>query len=418
MISENISENKCCCNVSQHMTVLLLILNLLIMLVAPTMAQSSTSALDNISSPSADLDAARADLVYDFPADHLLHPPQSIVKDPEDFLEWLYWTGALKDIQTGDLLGFQYTLFQQNFEPGLMFYVNHAAVSDVANSQHPRYRYAILVEEAEITNGTDSTRGDFWRYQDTQTTLTYWMDQDAWNIISAGNVSDDGGHGKNVSMNLTLINEDLGYYLHRPGGVSAMGVYEKIDAENMIGMTYYYSHPSMNTTGTVTIDGREIQVCGDSWFDHQWGGFGRCLPAWDWFSMRLDNGSYVMLYNLKDPFLRDVPSMRDLTFIDSRGNATLWTGDGAANLTATRWWTSDLFGFRYPLEWIIKTPVGNYALEPYFDEQTMNVAKGEVKYWEGVMRVREENHTGRQIGIGYMELASYAPISSQINRSV
>jgi predicted secreted hydrolase len=45
------------------------------------------------------------------------------------------------------------------------------------------------------------------------------------------------------------------------------------------------------------------------------------------------------------------------------------------------------------------------------------VAEEEVKYWEGIMRVREENHTGKQIGIGYMELAGYAPISREMNRS-
>jgi predicted secreted hydrolase len=62
------------------------------------------------------------------------------------------------------------------------------------------------------------------------------------------------------------------------------------------------------------------------------------------------------------------------------------------------------------LDWVIETPAGKYALQPYFDEQTMNVAKGEVKYWEGIMRIREGGMGGKQIGMGYMELAGYAPI--------
>jgi predicted secreted hydrolase len=409
-----ISENKCILS----LLALLLIGGLMTALVPLALAGSTGQNQSNSSPPLGEIVGGNAGSVFHFPADHLMHQPQSVVEDPALFLEWLYWTGTLKDIKTGELLGFQYTLFQQNLKTGLIGYVNHAAISDVYNSQHPRYRYATLPDQAHITNGTDSIKGDYWRYQDLQTNLTYWMDQDAWSILTSGNVSNDGGHGKNMSLNLTLVNDKLGYYLHRPGGVSAMGACEKIDVENMTGMTYYYSHPAMNTTGTVTIDGREIRVGGDSWFDHQWGGFGRCLPAWDWFSMRLDNGSYVMLYNLKDPFLNDLPSMRGLTYIDSRGNATGWTGEDAANLKATRWWTSDLFGFRYPLEWVINTPVGRFALEPYFDEQTMNVAKGEVKYWEGIVRVRETDHSGKQIGTGYMELAGYAPISSQMNRSV
>jgi predicted secreted hydrolase len=391
---------------------LLLIGGLITAFMPLTLADSVGKVLSNSSPALGGLVSGKAESVFHFPADHLLHQYQSIVKDPELFLEWLYWTGALTDTKTGELLGFQYTLFQQNLKPGLIGYVNHAAISDVYNSQHPRYRYTTHPDQAQITDGTDSIKGDYWRYQDAQTNLTYWADQDAWTVLTSGNVSDDGGHGKNISLNLTFVNDKLGYYLHRPEGISPMGVCEKIDKENMTGMTYYYSHPSMNTTGTVTIDGREMHVRGDSWFDHQWGGFGRCYPAWDWFSMRLDNGSYVMLYNLKDPFLRDLTSMRGLTYIDSKGNATWWTGGDAANLTSTRWWTSDLFGFRYPLEWIINTPAGRYALEPYFDEQAMNVANGEVKYWEGMVRVREKDHSGRQIGIGYMELAGYAPISS------
>ncbi len=406
-----ISVNRCSCSIFQYTTVLLLFSCLMIMLVAPTMAQSPTAALGNISLPSADPAAARADLVYDFPADHLLHAPQSIVKEPEHFLEWLYWTGALTDAKTGELLGFQYTLFQQNLRPGLIGYINHAAISDVANSQHPRYQYATLPEEAEITNGTDSTRGDFWRYQDAQTTLTYWMDLDAWNIKTSGNVSDDGGHGQNISLNLTLVNDDLGYYLHHPGGVNVAGFCEKVDRENMTGMTRYYTHPSMNTTGTVNIDGREIQVSGESWFDHQWGGFGRCYPDWDWFSLRLDDGRYLMLYAIKDPMGQEILDLRGLTYIDSEGNASWRTGEDSFNMTVTRWWTSDIFGLSYPLDWKLSTPVGDFAIEPYFDEQTMNVAEEESNYWEGIMRVREANLSGEQIGVGYMELARYAPIS-------
>jgi predicted secreted hydrolase len=295
----------------------------------------------------------------------------------------------------------------------LIGYVNHAAISDVRNSQHPRYRYITLPDQANITTGIDTNIGAYWRYQDAQTTLTYWNDSDTWNIVTLRNVSSDGGHGQNISLDLTLVNDNAGYYLHRPDGIGDQGACQNSDSEPLAGKSYYYSHPSMNTTGTLTIDGRKINVQGDSWFDHQWGGFGKCYPAWDWFSLRLDDGSFVMLYNLKDTLLNDIKDQRGLTYIDPQGNVTWWYGEDAANLTAIRWWKSDLFGFRYPLDWVIDTPVGRYALQPYFDEQTMNVAEGEVKYWEGIMRVREGDSSGEQIGIGYMELAGYAPRFSQ-----
>ena len=348
--------------------------------------------------------------IFEFPEDHVLHQPEAIVENIELFVEWLYWTGELEDVKTGDLYGFQYTLFKQNLQPGLIGYVNHAAISDIRNSQHPRYRYVTLPDLANITNGTDEDMGPYWRYVDNQTTLTYWEDQDAWNIAASGNVSNDGGHGQNISLNLTIVNDNADYYIHRQDGLSDQGACQDLGSEPMAGKSYYYSHPSMTTTGTLTMDGRNIDVQGSSWFDHQWGGFGKCYPAWDWFSLRLDDGSFVMLYNLKDPSLNDIPNQRGLSYIDHNGKVEWWYGEDAANLTATRWWKSDLFGFKYPLDWTIDTPVGKYALQPYFDEQTMNVAPGEVKYWEGLMRVREGDLSGKQIGIGYMELAGYAPI--------
>jgi predicted secreted hydrolase len=376
----------------------------------PAISANETMAYDANLTLSQDNNSGKAEIVFDFPEDHVLHQPKAIVKDITLFVEWLYWTGALKDIETGDIYGVQYTLFHQNLQPGLIGYVNHVAISDVLNSQHPRYRYIALPNQANVTNGVDINMGNYWRYSDNQTTLTYWADLDAWNIVSFGNVSKDGGHGQNISLNLTIVNDRADYYLHSSDGLNNQGVCQEMGSEPMAGKSYYYSHPSMNTSGTMTIDGRSIQVHGDSWFDHQWGGFGKCFPAWDWFSMRMDDGSFMMLYNLKDPLLNDIPNQRSLTYIDPKGNVTWWHGGEAANLTSSRWWTSDLFGFRYPLDWVIDTPVGKYALQPYFDEQTMNVAKGEVKYWEGIMRVREGDISGKQKGIGYLELASYAPI--------
>lgn len=392
--------------------VLLIVSCLIAVQISVVSAAEENVSHDNYIAPSLSKvnNSGSAGDVFEFPEDHVLHQPGTIVENIELFTEWLYWTGELEDIKTGDLYGFQYTLFQQNLQPGLIGFVNHAAISDIRNSQHPRYRYATLPDQANITNGTDADKRPYWRYEDNRTVLTYWEDLDAWNIVTSANVSNDGGHGQNISLNLTIVNDNADYYLHRQDGLSDQGACQDMGFEPLAGKSYYYSHPSMTTTGTLMINGRRIDVQGSSWFDHQWGGFGKCYPAWDWFSLRLDDGSFVMLYNLKDPSLNDIPNQRGLSYIDRNGKVKWWYGEDAANLTATRWWKSDLFGFRYPLDWTIVTRVGKFALQPYFDEQTMNVAPGEAKYWEGIMRVREGDLSGKQIGIGYMELAGYAPI--------
>ena len=355
--------------------------------------------------------SATSEDVFDFPKDHVLHQPEDIVKNSRIFSEWLYWTGTLYDIDTGDLYGFQYTLFQMDLTPGSMAFINHAAISDVRNSQHPLYGYSILQDKANITNGLDGSKGPYWRYKDNHTTLTYWMELDTWNIQSQGNASINGGEEHKISLDLNLVNDLAGYYLQTPTGINDQGLCFGVGSEDMAGKSYYYSHPAMNTTGTLTIDGRKIQVRGDSWFDHQWGGFRQCYPAWDWFSLRLNDGSFVMLYNLRDPFVNDIPSQRALTYIDPDGNVTWWQGENAANLTAIRWWTNPS-GTKYPLDWILDTPIGKFALEPYFDEQNMDVEGSPIKYWEGIMRVRAGDLSGEQIGTSYLEMTGYAPISN------
>ena len=109
--------------------------------------------------------------------------------------------------------------------------------------------------------------------------------------------------------------------------------------------------------------------------------------------------------------MNDIPSQRSLTYIDADGNVTWWQGENAANLTATRWWTNPS-GTKYPLDWILDTPIGKFALEPYFDEQNMDVEGSPINYWEGIMRVRAGDLGGEQIGTGYLEMTGYAPISN------
>jgi predicted secreted hydrolase len=306
----------------------LLVLTCMMLVLVPAVSANTVALTDadNATNLSFENHSGKAERVFDFPADHVLHQPQAIVKNIELFVEWLYWTGALKDAETGDLYGVQYTLFQMNIQPGLIGYVNHVAISDVYNSEHPFYGYSTLPDQGNISKGVDHYKRAFWRYRDNQTTLIYWTDLDAWNILTQGNVSKDGEHEQNISLNLTMVNDKAIYYLQTPTGINEQGTCLGIGSEDMAGRSYYYTHPAMNTTGTLTIDGRKINVSGNSWFDHQWGGFSKCYPAWDWFSLRLDNGCFVMLYNLRDPFMNDIPSQRGLTYIDPRGqyNMVAW----------------------------------------------------------------------------------------------
>jgi predicted secreted hydrolase len=279
------------------MPILITVLLLMPAASSDTMASEDADNATNLSTAS---DSGKAEAVFDFPKDHSLHQPQEVVKNTKLFAEWLYWTGILHDEETGNPYGIQYTLFQMDLQPGSMAFINHVAISDVYNSQHSFYGYSIPTDRANVTSGNDGSRGTYWRYEDNLTNLTYWNDMDGWNIITRGSASVGGGKSQTISMNLTVANDNADYYLQSPTGITEQGTCLSIGLDSMAGRSFYYSHPVMRTTGTITIGQRTINVTGDSWFDHQWGGFRQCYPAWDWFSLRLYDGSYIMLYDLRN----------------------------------------------------------------------------------------------------------------------
>ena len=65
--------------------------------------------------------------------------------------------------------------------------------------------------------------------------------------------------------------------------------------------SYYYSVTRLDTSGTITLNGTEINVQGLSWLDREWStsALGEGLQGWDWFSLQLDDGRDLMLYHLR-----------------------------------------------------------------------------------------------------------------------
>ncbi|MEP0761712.1 MAG: hypothetical protein HRF48_03150, partial [Chloroflexota bacterium] len=320
-----------------------------------------------------DAGSGRAARIFDFPAQHRFQADQPVAT--EDFGGWLYFTGVLTDDATGDRYGYQFTVFEGKVKQmgGAVLYDVHVAISDVRESAHPFYRYSPFLrgEAAATAEGFDEARGEsFWRYTDPHTSLTYYERSDAWVIVTEGETTTGRDPEARIGLNLTLVNDKADYLLQRPGGVIGMGDCTAQDPATMAGMSYYYSHPALTTTGALTLDGRVIHVSGDTWFDHQWGNFQNCFTGWDWFSFRLDDGGYVMLFNFKSRDGGDLPGQRGLTVIDPDGGVQWWLGPEAGTLTPVRWWRSDRYGLHYPVEWVIDTPAGRYAVAPYFDEQT------------------------------------------------
>jgi predicted secreted hydrolase len=162
--------------------------------------------------------------------------------------------------------------------------------------------------------------------------------------------------------------------------------------------SYYYSRTRMKAIGTLQIDGFEESVTGISWFDHQWGDFSTVNLSWDWFSLQLDDGIDLMIYQIRDN--NGNPIRYEGSYTQQGRTEILKNADFI--VTPLSEWTSKKTSIIYPVSWNIKIPKKNINLnlksivnQSEFDSKltTYNI------YWEGAISV-DGSHTGK----GFIEL--------------
>lgn len=342
-----------------------------------------------------------ASAVLDFPRDHRLHQDDPRMND--HYIEWLYFTGILRD-ENEQLWGYQVTLWQMRLPVADQdLFVYDVALSDVTHSRHIARRTMPNFSDAQPL-GTVTQSGSLWRYEAPTLTITHDEDTDVWEINAQDAPPSDGtdAAAPSFTLQLTLRNDKLTYYTQIPGGLGQIGGCEH-DLETLDGYTYYYTHPALTTTATLTQGDQTRTLRGETWFDHQWGNFNHCQLAWDWFSFRLDDGGYVMIFHTLDANGEPIPDLVGMTYIDPQsGDMRYWYGDRALSAEPLRYWEDPHSGVTYPLAWEVHTPLGTFGVLPLFDDQAMPASHQ--PYWEGVISVREGGLAGAEVGLGYLEV--------------
>jgi predicted secreted hydrolase len=170
----------------------------------------------------------------------------------------------------------------------------------------------------------------------------------------------------------------------------------------------YFSQTRMATTGTLYRQGKAVAVQGESWLDREI--FTSTLSAsqkgWDWVSLRLDDGSDLMLYQLRD-------AQGDVDFalgteVESNGS-TRQMPASAWSLEPQSHWISPATGSRYPVSWKLVFSDGRnpLRLEAAFPEQeNVSEATG-IHYWEGAVTVHPGGQPETLLGRGFVELTGY-----------
>ena len=323
------------------------------------------------------------------PADHASHPDYRI--------EWWYYTGNL-DAPDGGRFGYQLTFFRVGVDPAPTnasrwavrdVFMTHLALTDVGGR---RFRFVDRLNRA----------GPGWAGAATDA-YRVWNEQ--WRAaLEPGGVHRLAAATKDFGIDLRL-DENRPAVLHGDRGYSRKGT-------SPGNASYYYSLTRMPTRGTITIDGRIVDVAGESWMDHEFGT--TFLEAdqvgWDWFSLQLDDGRELMIYRLRRPD-GSADARSSGTLVEPDGSYKHISIDSGFVLAPGRTWTSSASGGRYPVEWHLRLPREAIDLDVVaaIDDQElrMGLSTG-VTYWEGAIDVRGTVKGRPARGRGYLEMTGYA----------
>jgi len=319
---------------------------------------------------------------YSFPRDHFEH---------SDFrTEWWYYTGNLRD-DAGKRFGFELVFFRQGRRgkpdpnPSAWrvddFYLAHLALTDIDGKRF--FPHERLNRAGPGVAGTSFEKRRVWNGN--------WSAQ--WNGESQTllAIADEF----RLELQLNPVKPPV---IHGESGVSQK-------AQGAGKASHYVSFPRLDVTGDVSLEGKRHNVHGTAWMDHEW--FTHQLDAsqvgWDWFSIQLDDGRDLMLFQLRTKAGPIDPNSAG-TFIDARGAAHHIKAP-EFSLEPVRYWMSPKTKTRYPVSWRIRIP--SLSLDLTCDaaldgQELVAVDPASPSYWEGAAR-----YTGSAAGVGYLEMTGY-----------
>jgi predicted secreted hydrolase len=330
---------------------------------------------------------AEGPVPLEFPAAHGPHPDYQT--------EWWYYTG---NVQTDDgrRFGYQLTFFRRALAPPdervpresawatEQVYMAHLALTDVAGGRYQAF-------ERFSRGGAGLAGAQAAPYQ-------VWLED--WRVeeIEPGVTRMRAAQGE-IALDLRLIDRK-GPILHGDRGFSPKGPQPG-------NASYYYSLTRLETSGAIRVADSSYEVQGLSWMDHEFSTSGLAADqvGWDWFSMQLDDGSELMVFQLRTEDGR----------IDPYSSGTFVAPDGTTRaidrsefeVRVTDTWRSPHTRATYPARWTLVVPAEGLELEiePYLADQELAVSYA---YWEGAVQV-EGQRAGRPVrGAGYIEMTGYA----------
>ena len=336
-------------------------------------------------------DPARAGYRFAFPRDHGQHPQHKI--------EWWYYTGNL-ETQAGERLGYQLTFFRIGAvaKPETKsawalrdVWMAHLAVTDAAGR---RYYHADRLNRAGPGLAGAATE-----------TLRVWNEDWLAQLEEETGVMRLRAADRELGLELELERRGLEPVIHGRDGISQKG-------STPGNASHYYSLARLPTRGVVTLAGKRMEVTGLSWMDHEFGTsfLEKGQTGWDWFSAQLDDGSALMLFQLRHEAGKAKAQFAG-TWISPDGAVTALEAGDFVLEAGKETWKSPSTGAAYPQRWDIRIPKLAVSLEcrSVLEEQEMRaeLTPG-LHYWEGAVDYQGTQQGKPLTGKGYLEMTGYA----------
>lgn len=309
--------------------------------------------------------------------------PEDWGAHPDYRIEWWYLTANLETAE-GLPLGLQWTQFRQGLEPR----PPGAPAPDATlwPLQSAWMAHGAVSFDGQHWFDERFARGDIGQAGATTAPLQVWLDHWQLSEMAAGrwqlSASGDGW-----SYDLVLIpgqqvvrHGEQGFSAKTPDGQGSM----------------YFSLTDIAIQGEVVLDGHSYKVAGLGWLDREWSSqFLRSdQRGWDWFALRLDDGSRLMVFQVGD----GDGAFRSGTWVDPQGEAHS-LGTDEIELAALDY--RDIKPGRVPVAWQLDIPAMGLSLRVSAPPGTY-WNDGLYPYWESPVSV-----SGSVDGSGYMELTGY-----------
>lgn len=322
---------------------------------------------------------------------------------PEDFgahedfrTEWWYYTGNLQTSERRHF-GFELTIFRVGRLPPTTelpadsewydhsVYFAHFAVSDIETE-----RFYAFERYSRPGPGLAGARADPYHV---------WIED--WSITeSTSRLYHLQAKQEGIALDLTLTDE-MGVVLHGENGYSRKG-------ESQANASYYYSQPRLHADGIVQLNDEKFPVRGFVWKDHEFST--SALDAnqigWDWFSLQFDDGSALMLFQLRERGGGTSDSSSGTFIMPDGTSRALHKTD--FEIEVLDQWRSPHTQGKYPSAWEIrlKEPECMLTASPWMADQEIHFPG--VTYWEGAVRFEGVCNEALAQGHGYVELTGYA----------